>query len=113
MIVAQPARAEPRERAPRLVSWIVQVGFTLAFAVVALVFGLWFGVQLLATQREGIASINRIREVETAQAQQLAELNQRLEAQNDALRAQDDRLAQLTDQLQALTRVVVVRGGAP
>lgn len=69
----------PEERAPRVLRWIVQVGFTLAFAVVALLFGLWFGVELLNTQREGIEAINQIRDYEMVQSRQLQQIDQRLE----------------------------------
>jgi len=54
-------------------------GFTTVFALISLVFGLWFGTQLLATQREGITSIAHIQELQRVQAQQLQEVNDRLE----------------------------------
>jgi len=58
---------------------ITRVGFLVVFAMVSLVFGLWFGAQLLATQREGITAIAHIQELEADQARQLEEMNQRLE----------------------------------
>ena len=66
-------------RPPRLLRWVVQVGFLTVFAVVVLVYGLWFGVQLLGTQRDGIEAINRIQDVEAIQVRQLQQLDQRLE----------------------------------
>jgi hypothetical protein len=77
--VAEGLERPGRERSPRLVGWIVQVGFLTAFAVIALLFGLWFGVQLLGTQRDGIEAINRIQDVEALQTRQLQQLDQRLE----------------------------------
>ena len=58
-------------------AWVY--GFTLVFSVTALVFGMWFGVQLMATQRDGIEAINRIQDVEALQSHQLAGLDERLE----------------------------------
>lgn len=68
-----------RRAPPAVLRWVVQVGFLVVFAVVALVFGLWFGVNLMETQRAGIESINRIQDVETIQVRQLAQINERLE----------------------------------
>ena len=58
---------------------VVRYGFATAFAMLCAVFGLWFGVQLLQTQREGIAAINQIRAEQTHQTQEVKEVNQRLE----------------------------------
>jgi hypothetical protein len=74
------AVSEPPGPAPR--GWLRAIwfyGFTLVFAVACLVFGLYFGVQLLETQREGIAAINGIQAAEEVQLHQLEEISARLE----------------------------------
>ena len=83
-----PRGAGGRERRPpRLLWWVVQVGFLTVFSVIALSFGVWFGVQLMATQRDGIESINRIQDVEELQARQLQGIDQRLERLERAVAA--------------------------
>lgn len=54
-------------------------GFVLLFALIALGYGLWFGQQLIQTQREGVDAITRIEVYEEQQTQQMNEINQRLE----------------------------------
>jgi hypothetical protein len=74
------AVSEPAGVAPR--GWLRAIwayGFGLVFSVTALVFGLYFGVELLRTQREGIESIGHIQDAEQVQVHQLEEISQRLE----------------------------------
>lgn len=66
-------------RPPRLLGWVVQVGFTLAFAIVALLYGLWFGQQLIVTQRAGVESIRRIEVFEQEEVYQLRQISERLD----------------------------------
>lgn len=57
-----------------------QYGFALIFAVVTMVYGLYFGNQLLKTQRDGIESISRIEIFEQEQVYQLRMISERLYA---------------------------------
>jgi len=71
---------ERRESAPE--TWVRLAwtyGFVLLFALIALGYGLWFGQQLIETQRQGVDAITRIEVYEEQQTQQLNEINQRLE----------------------------------
>lgn len=54
-------------------------GFPLVFAVTALVYGLYFGNQLLQTQRQGVESISRIEAFEQEQVYQLRQISERLD----------------------------------
>lgn len=56
-----------------------QYGFAFIFAVIAMVYGLYFGNQLLKTQREGIESISRIEIFEQEQVYQLRQISERLD----------------------------------
>jgi len=69
-----------RESAPE--TWVRLAwtyGFVLLFALIALGYGLWFGQQLIETQRQGVDAITRIEVYEEQQTQQLNEINARLE----------------------------------
>ena len=90
-----------------------QYGFVTGFACLATVFGVWFGVQIVATQREGIEAIHHIQDAEYAQAQQLAEMNQRLERTQESLRVTNDRISDLTEQIAALTRLLAQQAQQP
>ena len=76
----------PGDGFTKLIAAVVQVGFLVLFAVVMLVYSIYFGNELLKTQRDGIVSINRILDLEQAQAQQLHEINARLDDVGDSLR---------------------------
>lgn len=54
-------------------------GFVTVFALVSLVYGLRFGNELLQTQRDGIAAINRIETFEQEQVYQLRLLSERMD----------------------------------
>lgn len=76
----------PHDRQPELggpTPWWAKLlgvgGFVTLFAVVALFYGLRFGNDLLATQREGIAAINRIEVFEQEQTYQLRLIGERLD----------------------------------
>jgi len=69
----------PGEGFGKVIGAVVQVGFLVVFAVVMLIYSIYFGNELLKTQREGIVSINRILDAEQTQTQQLQEMNQRLD----------------------------------
>ena len=74
---------EGRASGPSGGPWWAQLlgvgGFLLLFGVVSLFYGLKFGTELLATQRDGIASINRIETFQMEQTYQLRQVNERLE----------------------------------
>lgn len=53
-------------------------GFPMLFGLIALGYGLWFGTQLVETQRSGIEAITRIETYEAEQTYQLRTLEERL-----------------------------------
>lgn len=66
-------------RPPRLLWWAVQLGFLTVFGVAALGYGLWFGTQLVATQRQGLEAIAKIEIFEQEQVYQMRQMSERLD----------------------------------
>lgn len=74
-----PSEGYPRRPGPWWAQLLGVGGFLTLFAVVSLFYGLRFGSELLATQRDGIASINRIEAFQMEQTYQMRQVNERLE----------------------------------
>lgn len=53
-------------------------GFPMLFAVVCLGYGLWFGTELIKTQRAGIGAIQRIEVYEQEQTYQMRQMEEHL-----------------------------------